>query len=391
MLFLAWLCWGAGQARGGLYSHGHGKGTSPRCGATRYRIALSHVSPRQFGVAMAVRSTKEARQHMKICSLLPSGTEIVYALGLGDQLVGVSDLCDHPPEAMHKPVVSRSRIDTAVLSSAAVHAKMRELLAAGASPFHIDAAVLHQDPPDLVLTQDTCAICDAAASDVQRALDGIQPPPQVLILSPRTVPEILASIIAVGEAAGVPAPARALVAALQARVCAVTARATQATYRPRVLSLEGIDPLVAGGHWIPELKTLAGGRDELFSPGCAAQRLAWDTIRDYDPEILVITPCSSGLERSLRELGCLAEHDGWWQLQAVRAREVYVVDHVYYSRPGPRIVTGLEILAQIVHPELFHGLIPAGTTLKLELRPGQTCPPEALAGHFRPYPAREGP
>src|SRR5438874_3871232 len=175
---------------------------------------------------------------MKICSLLPSGTEIVFALGLGDQLVGVSDLCDYPPEARHKPVISRSLIDTTVLSSAEVDAQMRALLATGASPFHIEVAVLHQDPPDLVLTQDTCAICDATADDVQRALDGIQPPPQVLVLSPRTVSEILQSITAVGEAAGAPDQARTLVAALAARVHAVASTAAHAPHRPRLLSLE---------------------------------------------------------------------------------------------------------------------------------------------------------
>jgi iron complex transport system substrate-binding protein len=326
---------------------------------------------------------------MKICSFLPSGTEIVFALGLGDHLVGVSDLCDYPPEARHKPVVSRSRIDTSVLSSAEVEATMRALLAAGESPFHIEAAVLHQEAPDLVLTQDTCAICDATADDVQRALDGIQPHPEVLILSPRTVPEILASITAVGQAAGVSDRARILVASLEARLHAVASKAAQAPHRPRLLSLEGVNPLVAGGHWIPELKTLAGGRDDLFSPGCPAQRLAWTIIRDYDPEILVITPCSSGLERSLRELWYLAEQDGWWDLRAVQARQVYVVEHDYFSRPGPRIVIGLEILAQIVHPELFHDMIPAATALKLELPAGQTCPPTALAAYFRPYPAAE--
>ena len=313
----------------------------------------------------------------------------MFALGLGDQLIGVSDLCDYPPEAKHKPVVSRSRIDTTVLSSAEVNATMRALLAAGESPFHIEAAVLHQAQPDLVLTQDTCAICDATADDVQRALDGIRPPPEVLILSPRTVSEIFDSITAVGHTAGAQDQACTLVASLQARVHAVAAKAAHARHRPRLLSLEGVNPLVAGGHWIPELKTLAGGRDDLFSPGCAAQRLAWPTIRDYDPEILVITPCSSSLERSLRELGYLAEQDGWWDLQAVRAREVYVVDHVYFSRPGPRVVTGLEILAQIVHPGLFHDLIPAATALKLELPAGCTCPPAALAASFRPYPAVE--
>lgn len=313
----------------------------------------------------------------------------MFALGLGGQLVGVSDLCDYPPEARHKPVVSRSLIDTSVLSSAEVDARMRALQATGTSPFHLEATVLHQDPPDLVLTQDTCAICDATADDVQRALDGIRPPPELLVLSPRTVSEIFASITAVGHAAGAPDQARRLVAALEARVHAVASQAARAQHRPRLLSLEGVNPLVAGGHWIPELKTLAGGRDDLFSPGCAAQRLAWTTIRDYNPEVLVITPCSSGLERSLRELWYLAEQDGWWDLQAVRTREVYVIEHDYFSRPGPRIVMGLEILAQIVHPELFHGLIPDGTALQLALPPGCTCPPAALAGHFRPYPALE--
>jgi iron complex transport system substrate-binding protein len=310
-------------------------------------------------------------------------------LGLGDQLVGVSDLCDYPAEAKHKPVVSRSLIDTSVLSSAEVEAKMRALRTAGASPFHIEAAMLRQMAPDLVLTQDTCDICDATAADVQRALEGIWPPPQLLVLRPRTVSEILESIMTVGEAAGVPDRASTLVASLETRVRAVAAKAAQAQRRPRLVSFEGINPLVAGGHWIPELKTLAGGRDDLFSPGCPAQRLAWTTIRDYDPEILVITPCSSDLERSLRELHYLGEQDGWWDLQAVRAREVYVIDHNYFSRPGPRIVTGLEILAQIVHPELFQGMIPASTALKLELPAGQTCPPAALAGYFRPYPAGE--
>ena len=323
---------------------------------------------------------------VKICSLLPSGTEIVYALGLGEHLVGVSDLCDYPLEARHKPVISRSRIDTAILSSKEVEAKMRSLLERGESPFHIDAAALRQNPPDLVLTQDTCAICDAAAEDVQRALDGIQPAPELLILSPRTMAEILESMTAVGVAAGVPDRARILVAALEARIHAVASIAAQTQPRPRLMSLEGVNPMVAGGHWIPELKTLAGGRDDLFSPGCAAQRLAWATVRDYDPEMLLITPCSSGLERSLRELDYLVEQDGWWDLQAVRTREVYVIDHVYFSRPGPRVVDGLELLAQVVHPECFSGMIPEGSVLKLGLAAGQTRSPAALAEAFEPYP-----
>jgi iron complex transport system substrate-binding protein len=325
---------------------------------------------------------------VKICSLLPSGTEIVFALGLGDCLVGVSDFCDYPPEASRKPVVSRSRVDTAVLSSAEVEAKMRSILAAGESPFHIDATALRQNPPDLVLTQDTCAICDAAAADVQRAIADIQPPSKLLVLSPRTVGEILESITTVGQAAGASDPARVLVALLETRIRAVTSSVAQAVHRPRLMSLEGVNPLVAGGHWIPELKTLAGGRDDLFSPGCPAQRLEWSTIRDYDPEVLLITPCSSDLERSLREISFLAEQDGWWEMQAVRRREVYVIDHVYFSRPGPRVVDGLEIMAQLIHPECFTtAMIPDDAVLKLALEAGQTCPPAALSDHLQPYPA----
>ncbi len=322
---------------------------------------------------------------MKICSLLPSGTEIVYALGLGEHLVGVSDLCDYPPEAQQKPVISRSRIDTAALNSAEVEAMMRSLMEAGESPFHIDVAALHRDPPELVLTQDTCAICDAAADDVQRALDGIRPAPELLVLSPRTVAEIFDTITAVGTAAGVPQRARALVDELKARVRAVTSATAHIPHRPRLMSLEGVNPMVAGGHWIPELKILAGGRDDLFRPGCAAQRLAWSTVRDYDPEMLFITPCSSDLERSLRELDHLAEQDGWWDLQAVRSRDVYVIDHIYFSRPGPRVVDGLELLAQVVHPACFGGVIPEGAVLKLALPSGERCSPAALADAFAPY------
>lgn len=324
---------------------------------------------------------------MTICSLLPSGTEIVYALGLGDQIVGVTDLCDYPPEARLKPIISRSLIDTRVMRSAEVETAMRALQEAGLSPFQIDAEVLRRQSPDVVLTQDMCARCDPEVDDVQRALAGLNPPPRVLVLSPRTVSEILQSITAVGRAAGASEAACVLVKALLARVCAVAATAAQAAHRPRLLSLEGLNPLVAGGHWIPELKLLAGGQDALFTPGCPPERLTWTTVRDYDPDILLITPCSSSLERSLREIGELVEQDGWWDLQAVRRREVYVLDHVYFSRPGPRVVQGLEILAEIVHPERFHGLIPDGTVLKLELTTGETCPPAALAGLFQPYPA----
>ena len=323
---------------------------------------------------------------MKICSLLPSGTEIAFALGLGDQVVGVTDLCDYPPEVKTKRVVSRSLVDPSVLTSSQVEQTMRALAEAGKSGYEIDSEWLRGENPDLVLTQDLCCFCDVDASQVFQAVTACPTHPQVLVLSHRTVSEIFAGIQQVGEAAGVADRAGVLVQQLQRQVNTVSNKAARAAHQPRVFSLEGIDPLVAGGHWIPEMKMLAGGRDEMFSPGCPASRLGWEQVTSYDPEVLVIILCSSDLPRSLREVHWLARQDGWWELQAVRTGQVYMVDHIYYSRPGPRVVKGIEIMAQIFHPDLFADMIPPDVVLKFNPKVDRGCPPEELASHFSPYP-----
>ena len=324
---------------------------------------------------------------MKICSLLPSGTEIAYALGLGDQIAGVTDMCDYPPEAKTKRVVTRSLVDSSVLTSAEVERKMKEFTAAGESTYEIDTEWLRKENPELILTQDLCYVCDVYASQVFSAVTSFQDEPKVLVLSPRRISEIFGNIVEVGEAAGVRSKAVELVRQLQNRVDILATRAAAATTKPRVFSLEGIDPLVAGGHWIPEMKILAGGRDEMFNPGCPALRLTWDQVSTYDPDILILTLCSSGLPRSVSEVHWLARQDGWRDLLAVRTGVVYMIDHIYYSRPGPRVVKGIEILAQIVHPEIFTGLIPPDTVLRLDPIGCKGCAPEELAGHFYPYPA----
>ena len=324
---------------------------------------------------------------MKICSLLPSGTEIAFALGLGDQVVGVTDLCDYPPEAASKPVVSLSLVDSSVLSSAEVEQRMKELAAEGRSTHEIDAEWLDSERPDLVLTQDVCAFCDVDASQVNEAVASCSIHSNVVVLSPKTVSGILASIREVGEAAGVSDRAETLVSGLQTRLYQVTAAAARASHKPEVFSLEGVDPLVVGGHWIPEMKLLAGGRDRWFSPGCPAARLEWSQVMDADPEVLLLTLCSSDLARGLREAGWLVEQEGWWELRSVRSGEVYMIEHVYFSRPGPRVIDGIEILAQLMHPGLFSGLVPPDTVLKLEPA-ADPCAPEELAGRFRPYKGR---
>lgn len=322
---------------------------------------------------------------MNICSLLPSGTEILFALGLGDQVVGVSDLCDYPMEAREKRIVSRSKIDVSALSSEQVEEMMHQILASGESPYELDQAWLDQHPPDVVLTQDLCYFCEIDAPTVNQALKGMPVPPEVLVLQPKTLKEIFDSIRQVGQTCGAPALATDLVGDLQSRVESVRNRLASVAQRPRVFSLEGINPLVIGGHWIPDLLEIAGGRQSLYPAGCPATRVAWREILDYAPEKLFIDLCSSDLNRHLSEIPWLANQEGWQELPAVKSGEVYLIDHVYFSCPGPRVVQGLEILAQLTHPELFSGLVPPDTVLKLDPARALSRGPQDVAGCFLPY------
>lgn len=323
---------------------------------------------------------------MKICSLLPSGTEILFALGLGDRISGVTDLCDYPPQAAAKRVVCRSKIDPSVMSSQEVEQAMHRILESGESPYDLDLEWLYQESPDVVLTQDLCYFCEVDAATVDRAVQGIALQPEVLVLNPKTLDEIFRSFVQVGAACDAAESAERLVEEMRLRVAAVDERVAQADRRPKVYSLEGINPLVIGGHWIPELLLRAGGRQELYQPGCPASRPEWQEILEYAPEKLFIDLCSSDLDRHLREISWLAGQPGWKTLPAVQSGEVYIIDHVFFSRPGPRVVQGLEILAQLTHPELFSGLIPPGAAAKLDPARLKETTPANIAQCFRPFP-----
>ena len=285
-----------------------------------------------------------------------------------------------------KPIVCRSRIAVAELDSAAVDAMMGRILAAGESPYALDTEGLAANPPDLVLTQDLCYFCEVDAPTVGRAVAALPTEPEILILNPRTLPEIFDAIRRVGQAGGAADRARELVAALQNRVDAVAAALPPLSRHPRVFSLEGVNPLVVGGHWIPDLLARAGGAVGRFPPGCPAARIDWQEVTDYAPEKLFIDLCSSDLTRQRREISWLAAQPGWTDLPAVAAGEVYLIDHAYFSIPGPRVVTGLEILAQLTHPQLFGGLIPSGTALKLDGERAAAAAPAEIGRHFRPWP-----
>ena len=324
---------------------------------------------------------------MRICSLLPSGTEILFALGLQDQIIGVTDLCDYPPAAADIRVVCRSRIDPSVMSSEEVEAEMHRILANGESPYDLDVDWLQTAAPDLVITQDLCYFCEIDAGTVQRAVEPIPAPPTVLNLNPRTLDEILDSFLEVGDACAVPESARLLVSGLKERIEEVARKVDRSPFRPAVFSIEGVNPLVIGGHWVTDLLARAGGRlPERFAPGCPAERIPWDDVVAAQPEKLYIDLCSSDLARSVREIPWLAAQPGWSGLPAVRAGEVYLIDHSTLSRPGPRVVDGLELLAQLTDPDLFEGHIPANAVLKLD-PDAVASDPDLIGNAFKPWPA----
>ncbi len=303
---------------------------------------------------------------MKICSLLPSGTEILFALGLEDQVAGVSDLCDFPAEARAKPVVSRSKVDPSVLSSEEVETAMNALLISGENPYELDQDWLVRESPDVILTQDLCHVCEVDAEQVTGVVAGMENQPQVVVLQPRTFEGVLDSILEVGQVCHAERQAASVISDIRQRVRTIQEKLSLATRRPKVFSLEGINPLVVGGHWIPDMLTLAGGVQEMFAPGCGAERLDWEVVLKYDPDKLFIDLCSSDLARNLREAPWLEEQPGWRNLSSVKSGEVYLIDHSYFSRPGPRTIDGLDLLAGLTHPDLFLDLVPPNSVVKLD-------------------------
>lgn len=323
---------------------------------------------------------------MKICSLIPSGTEIAFALGVGDQVVGVTEYCNYPPEARSRRVVSRGVIDILGLSAREVDERVQELARAEKSAYLLDTNWLARARPDLILTQDMCRSCDLEARDVFCAIADFDPKPKVLVLNPRRLANIFNNIRRVAEATGVPERANKVVKQLQFRIERIVQLVSRAVYRPRALFLEWTDPPSPAGDWIPEQVELAGGSPQLGQPGEAPVRMTWEAVVRCDPDVVIIGPCSHDIKRSLREMATVARREEWWSLRAVRAGNVFIVDSDYYDRPGPRVVNGIETLAQILHPGLVTDNIGPNTVVKLQPTAGAPHRPEEIASLFQPYP-----
>jgi iron complex transport system substrate-binding protein len=290
----------------------------------------------------------------RVVSLLPSLTEIVCALGAGDRLVGRSHECDYPPGVERLPALTAPRSAEGG-GSRGIDRAVRGLLRDALSPFTVDEGRLAALAPDLVLTQDQCRACAVSLADVERALAAAcAGRPRVLSVAPSTLGEVWASIEAVADALGCRPAGRALLASLEERVVRVGERAQPRGARPRVALVEWLDPLMAAGHWTPELVAIAGGDPLLARPGERSRWIAWSALADADPDVIVIAPCGFPLERTRRELGLLTSLPGWRELPAVRGGRVILVDgSQFLNRPGPRLVDSLEILAEAIAPERF--------------------------------------
>lgn len=304
---------------------------------------------------------------MRIVTLLPSATEIVYALGLGENLVGVSHDCDYPPEARGKPVLSQSVI-TSEMASRKIDKAVKQRIHRGLSVYHIDAELMRRLKPDLILTQELCEVCAPSYSEVLEAAKILEAAPKIASLEPKCLADILENIRLVGELTGTQSRAEALIAELQARINKVAELANKVDYRPRVFCMEWLEPVYCAGHWVPEMVELAGAEDWLGEPGEPSHEIGWEEVLRYEPEIIVLMPCGFHPERTLEEIDLVLERESWEELPAVKNDRVFIVDgSSYFNRPGPRIVTGLEILAQIIHPEIFSELAPPGSLIKLPL------------------------
>jgi iron complex transport system substrate-binding protein len=289
---------------------------------------------------------------MRIVSLLPSATEILFALGLDREIVGVSHECDFPPRARTKPVVIHSRMPHDA-SPAEIDRLVSEYVHRGESLYAVDAEVLEALAPDLIITQDLCHVCAASPDDLATALARFERRPEVLCLNPQDLGDVWRDILWVGEESCRGSQAEALVKQIGARLGEVERQLLPSADRPRVAFLEWLQPLYVGGHWVPEMIHMAGGADVLGKVRTPSFRVHLQNVIEAEAEILLIAPCGYTAQQARDEYLSIDLPEQWNAMPAVRNGRVYALEaNSYFSRPGPRLVTGVEALAKLFHPAI---------------------------------------
>jgi iron complex transport system substrate-binding protein len=297
---------------------------------------------------------------LRVASLLPSATEMVHYAGAGDTLVGVTHECDYPPGVERLPRLTSSEIESHDMTSAEIDAAVERHMTDGGSIYALDARLLEELAPDLIVTQGLCEVCAVSKNLVEKAAAGLEKKPEILTLNPTSLRDVLDDAARIGGALGRGDETRDKVAALEERLADV--RETVAGRpRPRVGCIEWLDPPFSAGHWVPEMVGIAGGEELFARPRESSRRLAWDEVFEAAPEVLVLMPCGFDARRAAEEARrVLPGLQGWGELPAVRDGRVWAVDaNSYFSRPAPRLVEGVEILARVLHPQAFSGVTDA--------------------------------
>ncbi len=292
----------------------------------------------------------------RVVSLLPAATEMVFVLGAGDRLVGRSHECDFPADVTRLPAVTSARVDS-TRASGDIHRAVGDAISAGQSLYSIDGEQLRKLRPDLVLTQDQCAVCAVSRPDLDDVLRHLGPPgPEVLSFSPQRFADLWSDLRRLGLALGLPDGGRSAIAPLKSRVVDVIQNVASAVRKPTVACLEWLSPLMGSGNWIPEMVQMAGGIPVLGAAGKHSEWVSFDALAKADPDVILALPCGFTLERTQREVATLLTDPRWNTLRAVREGRVLAVDgSAYFNRPGPRLVDSLAILAEILHPDLHPG------------------------------------
>jgi iron complex transport system substrate-binding protein len=302
----------------------------------------------------------------RIVSFLPSATEILYELGAGDQVLAVTHECNYPIEAKAKPRVIHASFDPEKMSSQEIDNKVTELMHTGKDIYILDEQVLKKANPELIVAQGICEVCSPYTREINRAVTLLGGKTEVLVLDPSNLDDILQNIIQIGNKVGKQEKAKDFVVQLQKRIDYI--KNIPKISRPRILCIEWLDPLFTAGHWVPQMVEIAGGINGLSFMGEKSRRMDIDEAVKFAPDIIILMPCGFDVNRTILEYEKLLGNKQWRSLKAVNQGKVYAVNaNEYFSKPGPRTVTGLEILAKIIHPDTFSDLqIPKQSIQKID-------------------------
>lgn len=294
-------------------------------------------------------------EDLRIASFLPAATEMVYLLGLGDRLVGVTHECDYPQQAKTKPVLVECALDFSGMTMAQIDDTVTARIRSGQSLYAVNEEQLRRAAPTLLITQNLCQVCGPSGNEVSQVLKTLSPVPEILWQTPKSFEEILDAYQELGRRTGRLDAARDWVAAAREKVTRIAAKSAQYQRKTRVAFIEWVDPIYCGGHWIPQMLDWAGAEDRNSRHGADSVRIPWERVLEYQPEVVIVSPCGFKTDTALEQSSTLMERPGWNALPAVKQGKVFAVDaNAYFARPGPRIVEGVELLAHLIHPEDFH-------------------------------------